>query len=300
MTDSPHTAGSDAAEKQSGAEETAIHGYISRRTYGGRKARRSMEKKAYHKGVLSGAVLKWIAMLTMLIDHIGVAVLQRTAVYKGGIGSAGWLLETPYKDMFWNVGTACRIVGRISFPLYCFLLVEGFLHTRDWRKYWVRLAVFAVVSEIPFDLAVYNMWSGGGQNVFFELAAGLLVLAGLKKAEQMPLGQRGPVILAVLAAGCTVTWIWKADYNIDGILIIGAFYILRRDRLKQALGGGFLAFGSSYGPTYGAAALSSVPILFYNGRKGRSRFKYMFYWFYPAHLVILFLVRRFLIGLPIG
>lgn len=252
------------------------------------------------QGMLSGAALKWIAMLTMLIDHIGAAVLQRTAIYNGVTGSAGWYLEIPYKDVLWNAGMVCRIVGRISFPIYCFLLVQGFLHTRDWRKYWARLAVFAIISEIPFDLAVYNIWTGGGQNVFVELAAGLLVLAGLRKAEQMSAARRGPVSLAVLAAGCAVAWILKADYSIDGILIIGVFYVLRRDRFKQALGGGFLAFGSSYGPTYGAAALASVPILLYNGKRGKSRFKYVFYWFYPAHLLLLFLIRRFVIGIPVG
>ncbi len=101
---------------------------------------------------MSGFLLKLLALVTMLIDHTGHVL---------------------FPGVMWM-----RYIGRLAFPIYCFLLVEGFLHTRDLRKYMGRLAVFAVISEIPFDLAIYGeFFEPAHQNVFITLLFGLMAIS---------------------------------------------------------------------------------------------------------------------------
>ena len=108
-----------------------------------------------NKKGLTGSTLKIIAMIAMLIDHIGAAVLVRV------IRSTG--------DMSLYEGyTILRKIGRIAFPIFCFLLVEGFIHSSDKKKYALRLGIFALLSEVPFDLAFQSKVVGFEyQNVFF-------------------------------------------------------------------------------------------------------------------------------------
>ena len=87
---------------------------------------------------LSAQALKWIAMVSMLIDHVGI--------YLGRC------------NVDWEIWKWFRIIGRIAFPLYCFLLVEGFFHTGDIKKYLIRIGAFALISEIPFDLFLCGTW----------------------------------------------------------------------------------------------------------------------------------------------
>lgn len=129
---------------------------------------------------ISGSTIKFIALLSMIIDHIGGAVLFR--LYQNDLS---W--HTPY----W----VCRSIGRAAFPLFCFLLVEGFLHTRSVAKYARNLILFAFISEIPFNLALENTWiqldvnfflhgyfKGTHQNVFFTLFIGLVMLSAMRRA----------------------------------------------------------------------------------------------------------------------
>ena len=109
------------------------------------------------KGI-SGSTLKIIAMITMLIDHIGAAVCMRMMLAEG-FGDLNGAAEetikawvTVHADLY-STYYMFRMIGRIAFPIFCFLLVEGFKHTKDAKKYAIRLFAFALISEIPFDLA---------------------------------------------------------------------------------------------------------------------------------------------------
>lgn len=135
------------------------------------------------KGI-SGSTLKIIAIITMLIDHIGAGVLGRLLVVRGMNEAAdlnAWIdanstLVITYQMM--------RFVGRLAFPIFCFLLIEGFEHTHDVKKYALRLLSFCLVSEIPFDL-LFNgkILESGYQNVFFTLFIGLMVMWGFQAVE---------------------------------------------------------------------------------------------------------------------
>jgi hypothetical protein len=135
-----------------------------------------METSVEVKRGLTGSTLKLIAIITMFIDHIGAFLIEPILFN-----------ANPYmtKPILWGLtltqlktlDTTLRLIGRLAFPLFTFLLVEGFLHTRSKKNYLIRLSLFALISEIPFDLARSRiMFDFSYQNVFFTLALGLAVL----------------------------------------------------------------------------------------------------------------------------
>lgn len=209
---------------------------------------------------LTGSDLKWIAILTMAVDHIG-AVL--------------------YPEMLWM-----RYIGRIAFPVFCFLLVEGFHHTRNLRKYMIRLLLFALISEIPYDLAFYHtVWYPAKQNVFFTLAIGLGML-WFWNHEKEPVMKAGLLIVAMWFAEMLHT-----DYHGYGVLLIAMFQIVREKKKIWLVLCGLWNFLWKSMIQY--AGILAIPLIaLYNGEKGNG-LKYFFYVFYPLHLIILYLIKCF-------
>lgn len=227
---------------------------------------------------MSGAALKRIAVITMLIDHIGVAFFcVFTSSYDGSAAFAG-------ADVIYQV---LRIVGRTSFPIFCFLLVEGFWHTRSVVKYLARLLVFALLSEVPFDLAFYDkVWDITMQNVFFTLFFGVLAMAAIRLGEKKTkwfayVGVLGAA-LCMLAAH-----LLRTDYAWKGVLLILVFYVLRSQRTLSALAG-YATMCLALKDSWGFPAF--FLIFGYNGEKGKN-LKYFFYVFYPVHLLLLAGIR---------
>lgn len=214
---------------------------------------------------MPGSTLKWIAIVSMLIDHIGAVLI--------GKNLNSYTLEFSGMMGIYNI---CRIIGRISFPIFCFLLVEGFCHTSNVRKYMKRLLLFAILSEIPFDLAFYGRIAAlGGQNVFFTLFLGLLALAVMQQMKYRRDMIWIPIVLSGLAA-----WFLRTDYDYFGVLLIIVFYLFRENSFRRNLVAGVLCLWQP------ASLLALIPIQCYNGRRG-GKLKYLFYIFYPGHLLIL-------------
>lgn len=251
-----------------------------------------------HEG-LDGNALKLIALTSMFIDHIGAVVLYYMGSYRGELRFISPLLSHDWGQGLYYIYMGCRMVGRLAFPVYCFLLTEGFIHTRDWRTYCLRLGVFALIAEIPFDLAINNQFTWGAQNVFWELTVGLLTLQGIKAAEGYFDFRRGIYMTLAVGAGCAVAWAMRADYGAYGILLIAACYLLRDRKAPRLLLCGAMSFLSSLRITWGAAALAFLPLYFYSGSRGKQRNRYMFYWFYPVHLLLLFGFRQLVLGIPL-
>ena len=153
--------------------------------------------KGTGKKFLNGSVLKWFAILVMLTDHVGACLLE---VFILNIyGNSSLTVMTGNPEMWIKVDLILRCIGRSAFPVFCFLLAEGARHTRSMPAYIRRLAVFALISELPFDLALHNtpfFW--GAQNVFFTLLLGLAVIWVFQRypAEQW----KGWLCFAALAA----------------------------------------------------------------------------------------------------
>ncbi len=227
-----------------------------------------MKQEGYNRlrcartGGISADLLKLTAIITMLIDHIGAGILERLLI-------DGYVTDYTLYLKIYQLDSVLRIIGRISFPIFCFLLVEGYLHTRSRRGYAFRLLAFALLSEIPFDL----LFSGGlnllSQNVFWTLLIGLLVLWGMdgvrealrvhggrtepkdgraagrekgKPAEKAAGGKEKRLrilrsaaeaagILLVTAAGMCAAALLKTDYSWRGVLLIAVIGLLMRDRL---------------------------------------------------------------------
>lgn len=227
---------------------------------------------------ISGSSLKLIAVATMLIDHIAATVLARFLIIGGGEVSAGW----------YQLYQAMRSVGRIAFPIYCFLLVEGFVHTGSRKKYALRLFLFALASELPFDLA----FSGtapefGYQNVFFTLFLGLvtiMLLWEVEKKQEWRTGLRIFLFAVIILAGMAAAYALKTDYSYYGVMCIVVLYLFRGRRLPQVLAG-----AASFFWWESPAVLAFIPIYFYNGKRGWN-IKYFFYLFYPVHLLVLYFI----------
>lgn len=232
-----------------------------------------VETAAHKKFRLSAAALKWIAVVTMVIDHFGLAVYRQLPGYD--------------HDVYFIL----RKIGRIAFPIYCFLLVEGFFHTKDVRKYLGRCFLFAVISEIPFDMAVFGrIIYLQGQNVFFTLCIGLCALSIIDKFkyrhEMRYILLKASVIVLAACAG----EVFDVDYHWKGVMFIIMFYCVRDMREWIRNLAGICAFAYEL-----TAPLAFIPIHFYNGERGRQA-KYLFYAIYPAHLLMLGVIRLWLNG----
>lgn len=255
--------------------------------------------------------LKGVAAATMLTDHAAAVLL-------GGLSSAayaaadGSLLCRPWQEglLLWLYSrdasvqllmTTMRWVGRLAFPLYCFLLVEGFVHTRSRGRYALRLGLFALLSEIPFDLAFSRtVLEPCYNNVFFTLLAAFMLLWALHGTQQL-LQRLLPeersaaarkLLYAAAAVGLTLVCCWvqlhvlRADYDISGILAVLAIYLLRRRPVTGQLVACLLLIVLNL-TLFEVFALLTVPLVaLYNGRRGEGG-KLGFYLFYPLHLLVL-------------
>ncbi len=220
-------------------------------------------KRDWHFG---RSFLKITAMLSMLCDHIAFVLVP----------------AADYPLLYYIM----RAVGRVAFPLFCFMLVEGFIYTHNRKKYIIRLAVFAVISEIPFDLS-----SGGGifcwesQNVMWTLLIGFIVMYTIDKAGGLYIVK----IFAVLAGG-VAAYFMHTDYSVFGVFIIAALYLYRYNRKMAMVIMGILILSQNSIEMY---AVLSVPIILnYNPDKNNVYLpKYFFYAFYPVHLLVLYIIR---------
>jgi hypothetical protein len=237
--------------------------------------------------VLSGSWLKVIAMVSMVIDHSAYFILRYVDTFTTTLFIVG------HRHVTWFYLMRC--VGRLAFPLFCFLIVEGFLHTHDRKKYGRNLFVFALLSEIPFDLARCGHLSWAGQNVFFTLFLGFLALCAISRWEK---GEMWNVkygmwnenrllalrLLGLIAAGILM----HTDYGTSGVSFIILLYVLRRNRIFQA------AIGCIMLPMRWIAGLAFIPINMYNGQRGFIQgpwAKYLFYAFYPLHLLVIYFIK---------
>lgn len=224
-----------------------------------------MEKKG-----ISQEMLKLTACAAMLVDHIGAVLVP---------------------------GYGLRIIGRLAFPIFCFLLAEGAEHTKNPKKYGQRLLIGALLAELPFDFMVYGGVSWQHQNVMVTLLVGYLMILQMKKRSDPLL----PLLIAFLAAELLCS-----DYGGIGIVVIWLFTVTSgkpRELLLRTVGLAILfwcmdsvrvtVLGLKI-PIQLFGVLAMIPIGLYSGKKLTSSrwIQWAFYLFYPVHMLVLLLVER--------
>lgn len=257
-------------------------------------AERERDNKKESRGI-SGSTLKLIAVVTMLIDHVAASILAQIIFMNPANYTNEGLKNTPIVVVY----VIMRCIGRIAFPIYIFLLLEGFRYTRNRWRYLGRLVLFALISEIPFDMALAaekkalvagHVLEFGYQNVFFTLAIGLLTITLMDKVWECKckIYIRLLVDGVIVLGGMALASLLCTDYDSAGVLAIVAAYALRRWRILQMAGLCIPLICS--GPIEAVALLDVLPVSFYDGRRGWN-LKWIFYAFYPVHLLILGIIR---------
>lgn len=244
---------------------------------------------------VSQETLKLIATVTMLIDHIGAILVY--AIYLSAWNEGNYelsnLMARIYKPM--------RIIGRIAFPIYCFLLVEGFHYTRDIRKYVARLAIGMVLSEIPFDLALSGRIDWSSSSVMVTMLLGCLMMAGMKSLS-------GFWQLLAIPPFYGIAELLDTDYGGRGILLIAMLALtkgLPHEKLLRTVGfviclwfGATVQVGSVEIPMELFGLIGLIPMLLYDGKKltHNKWIQWSFYLFYPVHLLVLWIIEELLFG----
>ena len=217
--------------------------------------------------MFSSFTLKIIAIIFMLCDHFGDAILK------------------PFS--FFNV------LGRIAFPIFAFQLTEGYIHTKNLKKYFKRLIIFAIISQIPFMLFSSTFTSRFSLNIFFTLFIGLFAIYIYDKSHNKFLGILVTIFL------CALAQLIKTDYGAWGVCIIMIFYIFKDKKIWMCLLYllscllKYLPYLLAYNFHYiymllllGTAS-SIFFIILYNGKQGK-KVKYLLYAFYPLHMLALY------------
>lgn len=243
-----------------------------------------MEKK--FKLETTSFSLHIMAMAFMLCDHLWGTIVPGN----------GWL----------------TCVGRIAFPIFAFMIVEGYFHTSNLKKYVKRLFIFALISEIPFNMVMGSSFIYPvHQNVLWSFLISIGLIHWNEKVKGKNIALR--ILVAVLSfligyIGGIITFV---DFYHAGILTVLAFYLFRQRKWWSYIGqfaclyyinmeilGGFMYEINMFGHTFylarqAFALLALIPIWLYKGKQGHhsKAFQYACYWFYPAHLFILGLIK---------
>ena len=238
---------------------------------------------------ISSAGLHILAMALMLLDHL-------------------WATVVPGNEWM-------TCMGRLAFPIFAFLIAEGFHYTKNLKKYVLRLLFCAILTEIPFNLMLSGrIFYPIHQNVLWTFLIAIGMMRWCEKARNAPLWRKYLRWAAALAVGFLVGIVTFVDYYGYGVMMVLVFYFFRgtdlRSRLGQFLGlywinvvlmGGlvyeFTLLGRLWSfPQQGFALFALIPIWLSRGRKGYDKpwFRNFCYLFYPAHMLVLLLLRNIL------
>ncbi len=225
-----------------------------------------MNKENQSYRILDGTSLKIIAMISMIFDHVG---------------------DNFFPEQIWM-----RVIGRMALPIFAFCVAEGFIHTHDRNKYLFRMGIFACISEIPFDLVTSGrILEFSHQNImitFFWAILGLICFEKINERKTKVSLACGIVVLLVFAVGSIFL---RMDYNILAVGLICIYYFLREKApvWNHIAAMAYHVLLRNMG-IYWFGLLGFLPLFLYNGKRGKG-LKWLFYIFYPAHLLVIWLLK---------
>lgn len=260
---------------------------------------------------INGNTLKVIACISMLIDHAAAGIIVPIA--RDGLLPDNINFSTV--EFIYNI---LRGVGRTAFPIFCFLLVEGFVHTKNRLRYTLSLFIFGFISEPFFDVTFYcrkdiyniNIFQvlqanrsilANHCNVYFTLFLGMLVMWAIHGSFTLVEKLHSNNIFAYLLSGMAtflaafIGQKIECDYHWFGVVLIAIFYIFRFfEPINLVAGYLFLACFSTEYLTFPAFIL----LYFYSKKRGRrlGKLKYAFYAFYPVHILLIYVARCLIYG----
>lgn len=226
--------------------------------------------------ILSGSTLKLIACISMLADH-----LAKFYFTKFDWANVVWF-SIAGRSM--SLSQLMIMFGRFAFPLFAFLLVEGFLHTSNRRKYGLNLIILALISEIPFNLMQGHNLFFPKQNVMFTLLLGYLAMCSLEYFKNKPV-----ISLVLLLVMFFISRYFQADYRTAGFIFILLMYGLRKERVVRTVACPVLLQMKLM------VFLSLLLTCLYNEKRGFIKtpfLKYCFYAFYPVHMLLIYFLAR--------
>lgn len=234
---------------------------------------------------MTSFVLKCIAIISMLIDHFSLLYFNRVTLF--------------------------NVIGKISFPIFAFQISEGYIHTKDIKRYLLRLFVFFIISQIPFHLFQLLFTTSFSLDIFSTLFLGLLSILIYDKFSNGNLTivkniKTNNILVKFIALAlvillCFLSEFLKCDYGFFGVAIIFIFYIFRNHKfymnilfilasaIKYIIPIITFGFHYMYILLFIGTIISTIFINLYNGKQGR-KIKYFFYIFYPFHLLILYFI----------
>ena len=222
---------------------------------------------------MSSFVLKIIAIISMFIDHIGYVIFDKFSYF--------------------------NYIGRLAFPIFAFQISEGYIHTKNLKKYFLRLLLFAFISQIPFMIFCNAISADFSLNIFFTLLLGLSSIYIYDKLKYKSLGIISSILIALIAQFI------HCDYGFYGVSIILIFYIFKNNfisaniffilstLIKHLIPYIKNGFYTAYLYLFACALIPIVFIALYNGKKGKNT-KYLLYFFYPLHLLLIYGISLFL------
>lgn len=237
------------------------------------------------------AKLKVFGCVTMLCYSIGVAVIQNGIIHMDNYTTAEFSeLLSSDSHMMTVAGWAAafQMIGGLAVPIFAFLLVEGFRRTSSYKNYFLTMLAFAVLSEVPYDLAMSDsFWDTSSQNALFSMVVCLAMLYGLRMmGERQGFQYRLMQILLVIAG---VLWceLLNLAFGLCEVLLVAVYYLLYDKRGVKVL------LGCAISIMYVTAPFSGYLIWAYDGQQGWHENKYVFYLFYPVHLLVLGIIVHF-------
>ena len=237
--------------------------------------------------------LKMFACIVMLIQTVGIAVIEKGLIHLDQYTQES-LNQAMSQDSrlmtLAGIGSIMQLIGGMAIPVFAFLLVEGFRNTSDYKKYLLTMIITALVSEIPYDLAICGkVWDLSSQNAMITMCICLILLKCMELFSNSSGFAGSMVRILIMIAAIVWVSIFRAEYGLCMVLLVTVFYVFDTKNVLKTVLGCIISLMYVTGP------IAFYGIWCYNGERKERINKYVYYAFYPLHLLVLGVIAKFVL-----